>query len=50
MPFLSDNLWMQNVGRFWLWIVLTVLTTFLFFVFYVVWSRRETMLKRRVVR
>ena len=40
MPFIAQNQWMQNIGRIWVWIVLTFPSTVLAVLFYVFFTRR----------
>lgn len=47
MPFFSENGWLKHVDRFWLWIALTIPSTTLCFLFYMIWSGKES--RRRQV-
>lgn len=47
MPFFTDNEWIKNVDKFWVWVLMTVPATGLAFMFYLFWRRRELMRKRR---
>ena len=40
MPFFTQNPWLDKVSTFWVWVVLTVPSTGLAFVFYLYWKRR----------
>jgi hypothetical protein len=41
MPFFSTNRWTNDTGKIWIWIVLTVPSTVVAFLFYILWKRRE---------
>jgi cytochrome c oxidase assembly factor CtaG len=45
MPFFANAAYLKNVSRFWIWVVLTVPSTSLAFVFFRVWQRRERQRK-----
>jgi hypothetical protein len=47
MPFFSGNAWLNEVSTFWLWVVLTVPSTGLAFLFYLYWKRRGERLPKR---
>jgi len=46
MPFFSQNTWVANASRFWLWVVLTVPSTMLAFAFFTYWKRRDMKRKQ----
>jgi hypothetical protein len=41
MPFFTGNSWIGSANKIWVWVVLTVPSTGLAFMFYVYWRRRE---------
>ena len=46
MPFFTETHWMQNLGKVWVWIALTVPSTALSFTFFIMWSRKDMERKR----
>jgi hypothetical protein len=40
MPFFTQNPWLDDAARFWVWVVLTLPSTMLAFAFYIYWKRR----------
>jgi len=50
MPFFSDNPWLKDASKFWLWVVLTVPSTGLAFAFYVYWKRRSEEKFKRALK
>lgn len=45
MPFFADTAYLQYLSRFWIWVVLTIPSTGLAFIFYSFWQRRERQRK-----
>jgi hypothetical protein len=45
MPFFANTEYLQHVSRFWVWVVLTIPSTSLAFIFYGFWQRRERQRK-----
>ena len=42
MPFFTNNKWIADANRIWVWILLTVPSTTLAFLFYMLWKRKES--------
>lgn len=49
MPFFSQNRWLDDVPRFWVWVVLTVPSTGLAFAFYTYWKRRGQRSSKKTI-
>jgi hypothetical protein len=41
MPFFSNSNWMSDTSRVWVWVALTIPSTFLAFAFYTYWKNRD---------
>ena len=41
MPFFTDNGWLSQMSRLWVWLALTIPSTGLAFGFYFYWRRRD---------
>jgi hypothetical protein len=45
MPFFTQTPWIEHAGRIWLWVILTIPSTILAFLFYIYWKRRQWRVK-----
>jgi hypothetical protein len=45
-PFFSQHRWMNEAKQIWIWVVLTIPSTILAFIFYAYWKRRQWLRKK----